>query len=491
MLGGTFLLAIAGIVIYTPWRTVPYDILDFSEFLPLLQKSAGPIGSFDALLEYYGSHGRVNPLTSALIALQWELLGSDPVAWRWFRVGLMSICIALSLWLLRRLRVTLLPALLATLLLVVSMPAAASWLRLAGEPLIFIWFAVGLIGVTYTSYEGWGRMVAVAAAALALVLTKETAVVFLAPLWLFAVSWRSGWLRKPKPTRHVVATTLVVMVIGLVALAVAWISLQTAAREAYVQGYGLTPIRLTWLVRNLSAIFFPLSSVAAPLLPHAVVLLLVLVSGWYFALASPVGRSSHIALGLTMALTILLGATVYLPWVRFEHFYAMPFLLPVIVLLAVALKGFLQRPAGVLWLTLFLVVLVPPTIAVKYRAERTHAQRILDRLLVERVAQISPDSLFVYGRVASQPWQGKAATVARYVRIVDPDSRVVGTDRTCEERDQTHPVGGAKAIEVSYEATCGVLIPATERLEVSFKYWVLPPARGSDTLVADLRWSLR
>ena len=66
-------------------QTLPLDIWDFREFLPILNRTHGGWAQFVALLDYYAHHGRMNPLFYATFVVQYHWFGVDASGWQWLR----------------------------------------------------------------------------------------------------------------------------------------------------------------------------------------------------------------------------------------------------------------------------------------------------------------------------------------------------------------------------------------------------------------------
>src|SRR5262245_24793317 len=82
----TVLLIGLACFLYQPTRHRPFDILDFSEFLPILTTHHSLPDQFVALCRYYlHDQGRTNVLPYAAITLKWGLFRDDVVAWQVLR----------------------------------------------------------------------------------------------------------------------------------------------------------------------------------------------------------------------------------------------------------------------------------------------------------------------------------------------------------------------------------------------------------------------
>src|SRR5690349_18258117 len=101
LLAGAAALAVG---LYRPWHLRAFDILDFSEFLPILKGAHDPLHRFTALVDYYATqHGRFNVLSYAALAAKWSWLGPNPLLWQLLRAGELVTIAGLVYLLLRRL----------------------------------------------------------------------------------------------------------------------------------------------------------------------------------------------------------------------------------------------------------------------------------------------------------------------------------------------------------------------------------------------------
>src|SRR5688572_17342855 len=93
---------LATFLVYRPDRNVPFDFVDFSEFLPLLQGDSF-FARLKSLLDYYlNQQGRANVVPYAILAAKWGWFGDYSPAWQWLRFGTMWGIILLTFLLLRR-----------------------------------------------------------------------------------------------------------------------------------------------------------------------------------------------------------------------------------------------------------------------------------------------------------------------------------------------------------------------------------------------------
>jgi hypothetical protein len=109
---------------YRPDSARPFDMVDFSEFLSILQSHDSLASRFVGLTDYYRQQGRLNPIVHLFIAVKWSLFGNDTTAWQLVRAAQMVGLTAMTIALLHRLRLGLAGAVIGGGLMVVSAPAA-------------------------------------------------------------------------------------------------------------------------------------------------------------------------------------------------------------------------------------------------------------------------------------------------------------------------------------------------------------------------------
>lgn len=151
-------LGVLAALIYRPDRALPFDVWDFREFLPILQSRSGVIDGYSGLLEYYTSHGRMNPVFYLTFAVQYELFGENAHLWQLLRFAVMMVNVGLVMALVRRLGSGALAATLAGGLMVVATPVVRGWVQLMAEPMALTALLVAaLLAVDYQAVERYRR----------------------------------------------------------------------------------------------------------------------------------------------------------------------------------------------------------------------------------------------------------------------------------------------------------------------------------------------
>jgi hypothetical protein len=459
-------LALLALLLYRPWEVTAFSILDFSEFLPLVARTGSFPEAVASLSSYYGGHGRFAVLTYAWIAFNWTAFGLDPAGWEWARFALLTVNVVLVFALLRRLGQSQYASALGAALFVVAAPAAGTWIRLTGEPLSVL--ALLLAGLAATRYQQAARwqpvallIVLLGAAAVA---AKETSVVVLPVLALFACTWRGrrGLGRLRFSRRNVVLLSAMAAATALLVLVIlAGMSRQAA--EGYARSYGDGAIGHVRYVTYLIVFVLP-SQTARGIVgwgPTAVFAVLV-VAGWVVRVRSR-GRTLHrlAEIGMLAALP-LLGAAAYMPWPRLELFYAYPFLFGAAGLLATgvthlergkAARSAAVRAAGVILIGLAAVqagAWARQNAAVQaLNADAAHALAQLPRhdLLLVAVAHYSP-----------QEWQSMAPTLRRFALAMGaPADLPPARDIHCSELGSARLEGVRRVALLSFSHFCGRL----------------------------------
>jgi hypothetical protein len=191
------------------------------------------------------------------------------------------------------------------------------------------------------------------------------------------------------------------------------------------------------------------------------------------------------------------GAAVYLPWRRFEAFYAIPFLVGPAGILAIAGRGLMGASPARTGLVsfVFVALLSFPGLSAFGEASLRTATRWVNWEVARSVFELGPaDSLhFAVPDLPDQEWQGRGPTIARYsAAVFGGPAAVPSTDRTCQD------VGGRlgqaptqREFVVSYHHWCGALPNADVTVTREFPFIALPsviPQRGrisADLLVRD------
>jgi hypothetical protein len=467
--GALLVLLVVALLVYRPWRPTPFDILDFSEFLPLLQGADGVGDRLVTLVQYYaGEHGRLNVLSYAALALKWSIFGDNPVLWQLARFLQMGLVVVGVFWLFRSLGLASAGAVAGASLFVAADAAMEGWIRLTmGEPLgllLALWAA--LLAAGYQRAPSWRRTgLAVAALLGGALLAKEMLVGVVPFVLLLAVfhqgdgafRW-SGWTERTRWLLAVSGITLgaVVAAIGIVALLV--------PTDGFTALYGEGTTTVSRLGRALRRMTLPaltyLRGARAITDPPNLIFVVLVTAGMLASVRFPGTRKRTTILGVAGVALPLVGAVLYLPWPQYHGFYGMPFMLGPALLLAVAVDGLYREAPRVRWAiaAAALLLLVTTGSTAQQVAARTAATRVVNAGLAGVVLEASAVDSFivVVGGRADQAWQGTGATLERYAKALRPGALApAGVEATCPELSAPGAILGTVLILVP-QGSCAV-----------------------------------
>ncbi len=434
----TILGGIATLAVYRPDRNLPFDFLDFSEFLPLLQQGNSFVDRLLELLSYYAGQGRFNVVAYAGIAAKWELWGDNAIAWQWTRFATMWVAIFLAYRLLRRIGVSSRGAIAGCSVLPFAPVTVQAWMRLTtAEPLgVVLLLSACLLALHPYNGKYSERTIALGFAALCAttVLVKEMLVAALL-LPLLLVYADSRLTPQVFGRRH--RTLLVAMITSVPIAAIpVMLTAARASRDAYTAAFGtqMRPISEAlgrWFLSLLP--FDPGSSFPPRLTGLALVsLLVILVAGWRLHMRLP--NAEHMVrpgrlLAAAMVFS-LVGTVFYLPWPASNRFYSFPYLLGLVILVAVAFHAIevWSRRAFVLACLVFGVLLSSAAADSASQTNRMAAKQLTNRAVVSRLAELhkSFDTvLAATNQREAATWQELGPTLERYGRVFGLDMPVV------------------------------------------------------------------
>jgi hypothetical protein len=119
----------------------------------------------------------------------------------------------------------------------------------------------------------------------------------------------------------------------------------------------------------------------------------------------------------------LVGAIAYAPWVAYQQFYAIPFLVGTSVIVGMAMTGArLRAPLiqAVGTYTFWVMILVVGATEANSQAALAAASQRANYRLIDRVSALrSIDTVFIpSANTVTQSWQGLGATLGRYAAAV-------------------------------------------------------------------------
>lgn len=485
---------------YRPLQARPFDVLDFSEFLPLLTKSGSAPARFGALVDYYaGTHGRLNLLSYAALVLKWSWLGPDPRLWQVGRATLLCAIAGLMFLLLRRLAVGRFSAAVSASLLLFSYSAALPWVRLTmGEPLGLLFaLLAGLAATHMPPGSSWQRIVSPGLLLGAAILAKEMLVIWVPVVMVIAITREADgrlatWRRDLTIRRFLLSTTLC---IGLILMPV-WFVARKPNVAGYSASYGAASLNADRLVEIFQRQFLPWPVTgrgdAVAMLLVAVGLLAILTEGMRLGLRSPDWRRHCLrvlAIGIGLP---LVGALVYVPWPLYSSFYGYPFLFGVVLLWSTALTviGSLHARAKS-WASavtiLAIVVVVPESLRL---AAANAAQQEIRTGLAKALTK-ARDAEHVVVAVSIPPmqaWQGMGPSLSRYAMATTPGlSLPPARDISCVEASELLAQPRHIAV-ISLDTGCGDVPNADTVVSATYRYWRWePPGLATDTIHGTMR----
>jgi hypothetical protein len=492
------MLMLAGAAfLYHPHHTLPLEVWDFREFLPILERHDGMGAQWQALLEYYSTHGRMNPLFYLTFVVQFNIFGMDATGWQMVRFVVMAVDVALIAGLALRLGTSEWGATLSAALFVVATPVVSGWVQLMAEPLALLALLLAIHGTLglHTAPRGTLRVLGILGSLACLFLLKEVVgilgalIVVLGALGWPLPAWPSGAARQRSLGLTVGAMVLAVATLGMIVVV-----RQTPDATGYGMAYGSAPLVVGRLWHNVAAIVMPVRSegrAMQSLLYPTNLLLLALLGGalvvvWRRRVA--VQRWYAVALGAAMP---LLGALAYWPWPKFDAFYALPFFLGPALLLGAALTVIEGEGKRTAWIGRCMAMLavgyaaIPASRSVEATGARIELNASVARLLGRFSAA---DTILMLGPASGArrlPVRGEELRdYALALHLATREQMPVVVDADCPAY---RPGASERTVFVSYSYGCGRFPAPKVRLMTTYGWrdWLtLAPMR--DTLSADL-----
>ena len=495
ILGGAGL----ALALYIPWVARPFDILDFSEFLPLLRRETGFGGRFVALADYAArEHGRLNLVSYAALAAKWSILGDSPALWQWLRFVEIGLLVAGIYALARRLGASALGAVAAAVLLLTSRSGEEAQIRLTmGEPLgLGLMLGAALALTSDPALRSTARTTAAASILVAAaILAKEMMVGWVPFLLFLGLCYRERRLGAPVWDRRSRTIVLGVGAAALVSMAAVVLAATRGSADSLTASYQVqtvTPYRLGSLWDRIIMPQSTLGHWSMWLHPANLLLALTCFGGDALGLAQPEERR-HVLL-MTGVGTVLpaIGAVLYVPWPYFNTFYALPFQVGPALLLATAVTAVERHAPRARWAAYAGAAGMAFFAAVSsaYAARGTIArQQVNGEIAHALAAYASVDSIVVAQQFpAPQQWQGTGPTLRRYALAVQAATALPpALDVSCRESRTLLNGKLGNTLLISYGDLCGGIPGASRRMRRYFRYldytvW----AWKTDSVAADL-----
>ena len=487
---------VAAAAIYQPWKNTPFDIIDFSEFLPFLYQHDSFQARYSAFVSYFTSQGRFDLLSYLLIVWKWSVFGSSEAAWQVARFVEMSGIVLAVYLLLRRLGAGRWGSVAGASLFVVAQTASPAWIRLTmGEPFgLLAIIGAAMLATRYQDTPRWRAAGALIAVMLATsLLAKEMLVAFVPFVLLLACARRESG--EPVPLRLTRRNVWLAGLVGAGVLAVlvpvAVVALR-ARSGAYVSDYGTGSLSMDRLIHSFTVILFPVSGLPESRLSFArlsanLVFFAIVTAGLWLSRADSALRRRWSPLGVGALALAAVGAAIYLPWPYFQKFYGLPFLLGPALLVAIAITSIENLRPSWRWAAYAgcLVVFVQGATSAAHASRAAIGERRINFVLAnDFAAHPDADSIVVAMRyLPTQAWQGRGATLGRYARAILPD-KVIPTvsDALCNATLPMLREGVGNAMLVTYSDQCGAFPVPARTLRYYFTYlrWpTLAPQRDS------------
>jgi hypothetical protein len=475
--------------LYRPWVQRPFDILDFSEFLPLLRQHESTVDRLAAFVSYYAAQGRVNVLQYVAIVAKWAMFGWDSRGWQLTRFVLMVFIVIGVYAVLRRLRVTATAAAIGASLYVCGQAASQGWMRLTmGEPLGFLFLI--LAAIVAAGYQSSRRPTASALlisflVALAL-LSKEMLVAGIPFVLAIACCRRpDGSFGVIGVTRrNAILVSLLAIGSAAILLPIAVVALSTRG-TSFTSSYGTTSPSI-W--RFLGSILvtalpgFPTQSehVSILILPANLLFLAVLVVGYQRSFLRGAPDRDDLWVRTVIALSLpVSGAILYQPWPYFLRFYAIPFALGLVFILAagVSLAERHSRRSATLAYAGCAGIFFFCSVSAYQEARTAEAKQYVNARLSQVLTTLPPWQPVVVAvrQAPPQAWQGPGATLRRYTLATS--ALTVGadlppvTDSVCARTPEEMTSRLRDTTLISYGELCGLLAHPTRRISQRFSFF--------------------
>jgi hypothetical protein len=421
-------------LLYRPDTNVPFEIVDFSETLPILTTGEDFAQRFLGLFRYYLDHGRAAIGLSAGLAAKWTVFEWWTPGWQWTRFAVGLTIATLAWFLLRRLGASKTGATFGASLFIVSETAAHGWIRPAlNEPFgMVLLLSASLLATSYQSSER-PRVLAGAIAVLlaSMIMVKETLVAAtFFPVALALSRGADGLLAMPvRSARNSTLLLCCSVAVFLVSLPVLWAITQSAP-DGYARQFGDPGEMLSNTVFGVLPAMVPFTPVSQPsgwaTTVADVAWLVLLMAGLRNTSNDPaIRRHTHVLLVLALGLP-LARVAVYLPWPLQFPYYSIPYSLGIVILAALGVTAHSKSGVATRFLGLsaavFVVLYAASTSAAL--ASRQFASRGLTDSLVTALHELertdAADTIFLaVARGKEQAWTGLGPTLARFGDATD------------------------------------------------------------------------
>ena len=468
------------LLLYRPWESAPFSIIDFSEFLPLLTGHATFGDRLRALVSYYASQGRFNPLPYAALALKWSAFGNNPVAWQWIRAGQMFAIFVATLAVLRELGFRWLATLCGAALLITAASVVSAWTRLTMAEPMAVCFLLGatLFALRYQRTARWRAGAAAIGVLLLCALLSKEMLVFAVP-FLLLVAWLyrgdGEWSSFPERSRrNLVLLFWVSGVVAVVGVSTVLTLLHSRA-GSFGSNYGASGVSLFRAIRALGYFALPFSN-GAMAGPENLLYAAVVCAGLY---ASWKRGRLRLAPWLAAASLPFVAALLYAPWPGLQDFYVLPGLVGNAILLALAVEALAEagRPATVLAFLTCAAMLASSSRNAYSRARVEVAARRVDGEVARLLARVPPGYTTLLAirpelinRTPAQQWMMHGPTLSRYAAAVSGHPVPLAIEVTCGEAEAL--LQASRPVVIAFNGGCAFGRPSTIGVRAGFDFWV-------------------
>jgi hypothetical protein len=343
-------LALVGAVLFRPWDRAPFPVQDFGGLLTMLQSAKNPVDAFATLLAELGSEGRVTPLSMAYVTANWALFGADPLGWQLLRACVMVAVATAGYALLRLVGARRGAAFAGALLFVIADPARTVWqMPQAFEHVAsLLTIAAALTTLRYRDSVRWRTRAVVIAILLVLAIWVREPMIAAVPfIVVLALMYRG-----PNPPTLPRLDRRALFLAGVLAVAVILLTLvpilvvRSAVQQAggYASRFGLENVSPANAANVAAALVLPVTR--EPLFPANILFVVAVAAA---AMGTGNDASRYRTLLVIAALLPLAAAAIYVMWPSFPSNYALPYLVAVALVFALALtrlwEGSLVRRA--------------------------------------------------------------------------------------------------------------------------------------------------
>jgi hypothetical protein len=501
---GLAILGALAICFYVPYRARPFDIIDFSDILPLLTGSNSAAGQFARLVRYYGQEqGRFNVLSYAGMVMKWQLFGNDPLAWQLVRAAQLLLAMAGTYLLCRRLAAGAWGATLGAALVLFSFSASHGWVRLTvPEPLgLLCVLGAALLATQVRHARRWNAMAIGSGVLMMLAIFAKEMFVAWAPVvaYLGCFLGEDGRLEAiRRPNARGWWVTLAVGAGAALASIPVLLTIRGVKAEGYASRFGSGGISMERAADIAQRMLLPWPAgvggggavMILPALCFVVAIAIGALAARGDAEWAPHARRAT-ALGIAIP---LIGTVLYLPWPVYWPSYGIAFLVGPALLLGIAVTsaerasirtGWAARAAAFLCIAL---VIGPSAHLANLMATRQEVDAGLARALL---SHRDADSVVVALVVPPRSASGAIGPAMRdYALLVSPGAVLPpAIDAQCADAAARGKRSGGlgRTVVISYLDQCGPITGATLTLQRSFAYFDLDHFwMARDSIRADL-----